>query len=122
MNLAIWIIQGLIAAFFIVPGIRKAFFSPQKLIEMHLLEPGAPIIPQRVIGTAEILGVIGIIVPLLTGIIPIFTPIAAIGLSCVMAGAFLFHLKRKENKMLPAIIIVFFLTVLVAWYRFQTLN
>ena len=121
MNTTIWIIQGLIAAFFLVPGIRKAFFSKEKLMELHILEPGASVMPQRFIGSVELLGVVGIIIPLLTGIMPILTPIAATGLSLTMAGAFLFHLKHKEYKTLPVLAIVLLLSVIVAWYRFQTI-
>lgn len=121
MNTTIWIIQGLIAVFFLLPGIRKAFFSKEKLMAIHLLDPGASVMPQRFIGTLELMGVIGIIVPLLTGIMPILTPIAAVGLGLTMAGAFLFHLKRKEYKTLPVLATVFLLSVIVAWYRFQTI-
>lgn len=121
MNITIWIIQGLIAAFFLVPGIRKAFFSKEKLIELKMLEAGAPVAQQRFVGIAELLGVIGIIVPLLTGIVPILTPLAASGLALIMALAFAFHLNRKEYKMLPLLAIVFLLAVVVAFYRFQTL-
>jgi hypothetical protein len=121
MNTTIWIIQALIAGFFLIPGLRKTFYSKEKLMAVHLLEPGASVIPQRFIGTLELMGVIGIILPLLTGVMPILTPIAAAGLGLTMAGAFLFHLKRKEYKKLPILIIVFLLTVMVAWYRFQTI-
>lgn len=121
MNIIIWIIQGLIAAFFLVPGFRKTFFSKEKLIAMHPLEPGQSMMQVRLIGSLELLGVIGIIVPLLTGIMPILTPIAATGLGLTMAGAFLFHLKRKEYKKLPVLAFVFLLSLIVAWYRFQTI-
>lgn len=121
MNATIWIIQGLIATFFLVPGFRKAFFSKEKLVAIHLLEPGASVMPLRFIGSVELLGVVGIIVPLLSGIMPILTPIAATGLGLTMAGAFIFHLKRKEYKTLPLLAFVFLLCVIVAWYRFQTI-
>jgi hypothetical protein len=120
MNTTIWIIQGLMAAFFLLPGIAKAFFSKEKLTKMNILEPGKPVMEKRVIGILELMGVIGIIVPLLIGVMPILTPIAAIGLSLTMAGAILVHLKKKEYKTLPLLALVGLLGIVVAWYRFQT--
>lgn len=121
MNITIWILQGLIASFFLVPGIRKSFFSKEKLMELHLLEPGASIAPVRFVGIAELMGVIGLIIPLLTGIAPILTPLASSGLAIIMALAFIFHLKRKEYKILPLLAVVFLLACLVSVYRFQML-
>jgi hypothetical protein len=121
MNTTIWIIQGLIAAFFLVPGMSKAFFSKEKLIKMNILEPGKPVMKHRVVGILELMGVIGIIVPLLTGIMPILTPIAAIGLTLTMAGAILVHVKKREYKTLPLLALVGLLGIVVAWYRFQAI-
>jgi uncharacterized membrane protein len=49
-----------------------------------------------VAGTAEILGGLGLIVPAATRILPVLTPIAAVGLIVVMLGAVVFHLGREE--------------------------
>jgi hypothetical protein len=88
---------------------------------LQMLEPGAPVFPLRVIGYAELLGITGLILHLLTGMVPVLTPLAAAGLALIMVGAFFFHLNRKEHKMLPVIALVFLLSAVVAWYRFQAI-
>lgn len=117
MTTVIWTIQGLLAAFFMLPGSLKAFRSKEFLIAKKIAEPGTSIAPQRFIGISELLGVIGLIVPAATGIVPVLTPIAAIALSVVMIGAFIVHYKKAEYKQLPLILILFTLLVIVAWYR-----
>ena len=73
----------------------------------------------RGIGLLEIFGALGLILPALTGILPILTPLAAVGLGSVQMGAFFTHLRRKElvpmgimNMMLIAMV------VFVAFGRF----
>lgn len=66
MNTALWIMQGLLCAFFIMPGIGKVTSSKQKHIEDGHLKSYNSIIPIRVLGILELLGCIGIIVPWLT--------------------------------------------------------
>ena len=50
----------------------------------------------RVIGILEVLGALGLVLPMLTGILPILTPLAALGLVFIMLGAFSTHMRRKE--------------------------
>ncbi|MBA4057063.1 MAG: DoxX family protein [Marivirga sp.] len=118
MNTAIWIIQGILAAFFLMPAKMKLISSKQKLIDKKQIEPDGKILPIRIIGLAELLGVFGIIIPYLTGILPILTPLAAIGFSMVMVGAVVVHLKKKEFKVLPLLAVIFILSSMVAFYRF----
>jgi hypothetical protein len=118
MNTLIWIIQGVLAVFFLIPGTMKLIIPKQKMIDMKKLKPGGAVLPVRMLGFVELLGAIGIIVPFLTGIFPILTPIAAVGFGLVMVGAFIEHYHKEEYKILPLLIFVFFLSLLVAWYRF----
>ncbi len=50
----------------------------------------------RMIGVLEVLGALSLVLSMLTSILPILTPLAALGLVLTMAGAFLTHLRRKE--------------------------
>lgn len=118
MNTPIWIIQGLLAAFFLVPAFTKLLLSKEKLIEKKVLEEGQPLIAPRLIGLFELLGSIGIIVPWLTNIFPILTPLSAVGFALIMLGATGVHYKKKEYKMIPLLLIVMMLSLVVAWYRF----
>lgn len=50
----------------------------------------------KLIGFLEICAAIGIIVPLLLGSLTLLTPLAAVGLALIMAGAMATHLRRAE--------------------------
>lgn len=49
-----------------------------------------------VIGTLEVLGAIGLILPSVTRIMPVLTPAAAAGLALTMVGAAITHATRSE--------------------------
>ncbi len=83
MNVALWIIQGLLAALFVFSGGMKLVLPPESLkgpVEL----PG---LFMRFIGVCEILGGLGLVLPQLTQILPGLTPIAAAALAVVMVGA-----------------------------------
>jgi hypothetical protein len=72
----------------------------------------------RFIGTAEILGGIGLIVPALTHIQPWLTPLAASGLAVLMILAVAFHIVRSEWSNLLANVPLLALAVFTAFGRF----
>jgi uncharacterized membrane protein YphA (DoxX/SURF4 family) len=98
MNTALWIVQGLLAAMFTMGGSMKAFKS---IDELALKMPWAKEIPAwqvRFIGITQLLAALGLVLPRLTGILPVLTPVAALGLVFTMASAAVFHLKRNEMQ------------------------
>ncbi len=117
MNTYLWIAQGLLAAFFVIPAFMKLTTPREKLVEKKQMAPDGNVLPVRFIGAMEILGIAGIILPQLTGILPLLTPVAAIGFCIVMAGAFAVHFTKKEYKTLPLLVIVFILSGIVAYFR-----
>jgi len=121
MNIILWIIQGLLSAFFIMPGYGKISASKDQHVADGHLKPNESIIPIRILGVLELLGCIGIIVPWLSSITPILTPIAAASFCIIMTAAMFVHIKKKEYKMLPMLIIVFILSAVVAYFRFDEL-
>lgn len=48
------------------------------------------------IGVSELVGCLGVILPMLTGVMPQLTPTAAAGLTVVMILATGFHIQRKD--------------------------
>jgi len=62
----------------------------------------------RLIGALEVLGALGLVLPALTGVLPWLTPLAALGLALLMAGAVYTHLRRKEGPALvpPAVLLL----------------
>jgi putative oxidoreductase len=96
MNIALWIVQGLVALAFLIAGSIKAF-APLPTVKKNM--PFANHVPAglvRFIGGAEILGGIGLILPAITGIQSWLTMAAAGGLVLVMLFAAIFHASRRE--------------------------
>jgi hypothetical protein len=98
MNLALWIIAGLLAAVFLLAGVNKLAIPRQKLAKA----PGGGWVLDfsptfvKTLGAVEILGAIGLIVPAALGIAPILVPIAAVGLATIMVGAAIVTARRHE--------------------------
>jgi|GEM_PF-538040 len=118
-NKVIWIFQILLALWFTMPAYLKLTTPKEKMIENKQLPPDGNPIPIRVLGFLELLGIIGIIVPRLTGTLTILTPITAVCFAIVMVGAFVVHINKQEYKVLPLIALAFVLSLVVAWFRFS---
>ena len=118
METIIWIFQVFLALVFVGAANMKLTSSVEKMIERKQLPPGGNPIPLRILGILELLGAIGILLPSLINVYPVLTPITAVCFCIVLIGAFAIHMKNKESKMLPLIIISFLLSAVVACYRF----
>jgi uncharacterized membrane protein YphA (DoxX/SURF4 family) len=84
MNVALWIVQVLLAALFVFSGVMK-FVMP--IEEMTKQMPSMPGWFLRFIGLAELLGGLGLVLPGLVRVAPSLTPLAAAGLVVIMLGA-----------------------------------
>lgn len=119
MNIALWIVQGLLAAMFFMAGQMKAF-TPAKVRENPQMTWAQDKTDGyiRFIGIAELLGAIGLILPLITGILPWLTVLAAIGLGLIQALAiFTVHVPKKEYQVIPVNIVLLALAVFIAFGR-----
>jgi uncharacterized membrane protein len=121
MNVAVWIVSGLLAAAYLFAGLNKATQPKTKLVTS--LPWAADFTPGtiRLIGIVEVLGAIGLILPWLTGIAPVLTPLAATGLVIVQVLAAVVHVRRKEAKVLPINTVLLLLALSVAVVRFAQL-
>lgn len=119
MHTILWIVAGVLAAAFLAAGTMKLTQPKAKLAEsgMGWVEDfGDSTI--KLIGAAEILGAVGLIVPAAIDIAPALVPTAAVGLVLIMAGAAITHLRRKETQMVVVNVVLGALAVFVAWGRF----
>ena len=118
MGLALWVVQVLLAAAFVVSGATKLSQPKEKLLKNWAWVEDFSQGSVRIIGALEVLGAIGIVVPALTGILPWLTPLAAAGLVLTMIGAALTHLRRSEYSVIlvPAVLLI--LAAFVAYGRF----
>ena len=101
MNIALWIITGLLTAVYLLSGFGKLFVPREKMAGMADaarwvldFKPGT----LKAIGALEILGAVGLILPALLGIAPILVPLAASGLALIMTGAMIMRIRRSETK------------------------
>jgi uncharacterized membrane protein YphA (DoxX/SURF4 family) len=96
MNIALWIVQALLALVFLASGARKLTPAQVARVKATPLLGELPLPFVRFIGAAELLGAIGLILPAATKIAPVLTPVAAVGLALLMICATLVHVARRE--------------------------
>ncbi len=102
----VWLVQGFLSMAFLITGVMK-LTMPQEWLAAIMTWPGKmPVQFVRLIGFAELLGALGLVLPMLTGIRPILTSYAAFGLMVLMIGATGYHLMLFEGAMmLPSMIL-----------------
>jgi hypothetical protein len=109
MQIALWIVQALLAAAFLAVGSLKVF-AYEKYKAMSTKNSGeAPGISKGLttfIGAAELAGAVGLIVPAATGIAPQLTTLAALSLGIIMILAIAFHLRRGESFAPAAVLLL----------------
>ena len=118
MNIILWIAQALLALVFLSAGAAKLTMPYEKKAErMGYVRDFSPGVI-RVIGTLEVLGALGVVLPALTGILPWLTPTAGVGLGLVMLGAIATHLRRKEHSLIVVNLVLLGLAAFVAYAWF----
>ncbi len=121
MNIVLWIIQGVLALTFLVTGFLKTFMPLASLKKNMSWVNTTSALSVRLLGVAELLGVIGLILPGITGILPWLTVVAAFGLVIVMIGACIVHAKHQEYNVIVGTILILFLAVLIVVGRLTPL-
>src|SRR5438067_2271709 len=93
MNITLWVIQVMAAAALIAAGIMKVSMPIPRLAAYMPFAKiySAPSV--RLIGTAETLGGLGLLLPGMTGILPWLTPLAAACLAVITIGAISYNLR-----------------------------
>lgn len=117
MNTALWIAQGILALF-VMAGFMKMLQPKEKLKERMPWVNDYSATQVKLIGLVELLGGIGLILPWLTGILPVLTPIAAVGLGIIMILAAIYHFNQKEYPAIGINLFFLALAVFVAYGRF----
>jgi hypothetical protein len=119
MNAALWILQSLLALVFAVSGTFKATLSKQRLIDSG--QTGVVFFPTwaiRLIASAELLAVLGLVGPGIIGRWEPLTPVAATGVAVLMVGAATTHIRLNEPRNVAINAVIFVLAVVVAVGRF----
>lgn len=131
MEIALWIGQILLVAIFLPSGIFKTIKSREYLVKTGQIWFGDfPLPTIRFIGISEILGSIGSVLPWYLDLLPMLTPLSALGFAVIMILAIRMHLIRlkvnaearsKELYSIRWTFVILALCVFVAVGRFITL-
>ncbi|MEV0646819.1 DoxX family protein [Phytomonospora sp. NPDC050363] len=121
MNIALWIVAGVLAAAYLAGGAGKVIVSKRRLAAAGASAAWTEQFSSagvKAIGALEVLGAIGLILPALLDIAPILVPLAASGLAVIMIGATIVRVRRGEYKLMVVDLIYLALNLFVAWGRF----
>ena len=120
MNTTLWIVQGILAMMFLMVGMMKLRKTKEEMAEKMAWVEDFTQSQVRNIGIVEVMGALGLILPMATGILPILTPLAALGLALTMVGAFMTHMRRKDPMVPMGVMnmMLFMMAAFVAYGRF----
>jgi len=119
VNLTLWILQGLLAAVYLAAGTTKLIKSREAFIASG--QPWATSWSTgalKTIGLLEVIGALGLVLPAATGIAPVLTPLAAVGLALLQLGAITVHTRRRETQGIVINLVLLAATAAVVWGRF----
>lgn len=118
MNIFLWVLQFLLGILFLSIGIEHFALPPglpERVAWMYDLSP----VMHLFSGVAEILAALGLILPGLTRIQTRLTPLAALGIVLLMAGASAWHITRGEFANVFINILIALLAGIVAYGRWK---
>jgi len=118
MNIALWIVQVLLAVAFFAHG--WLFLSPPPQIAEQM-NASLPRWFQLFLGVAEVLAAVGLTLPGLTKILPSLVTWAAGGVMIVTISATVFHLTRGEISSAAITLVLFAMAAFVAYMRQRVL-
>jgi len=122
MNVALWIVAGVLAFVLLVASISKVFVPTAKLAGamgqaskwVEDFSPGA----LRAIAVVEFLGAAGLILPAVVNIAPVLVPVAACGAVLLFACAAFVRLRRGERATITGDLVYLALAAFVVAGRF----
>lgn len=114
MNTALWALQAVLAAVFLATGLNKLLRPKVWMVAMSHWWQAWPPGAIKALGVAELLGVAGLVLPWTTGIERVLTPLAAIGMAVVLVGAAATHLRYREYRIVPAVLVLLAAAIVVA--------
>src|SRR5215207_9987941 len=96
LNIVLWSVQGFLALFFLAAGAPKIF---GRGIEKWTGFSDLPRSQVVFIGFVEVLGAVGLVLPMATGVLPWLTPLAAVGLAIiVLMASWVSHASRRTPQ------------------------
>ncbi|OIN59299.1 DoxX family protein [Arsenicibacter rosenii] len=118
LHIALWTVQGLLAAGFAWGGLMKLIQPAGQLAQMWPWTGQVPGSLLMFTAIVDLLGALGLLLPALLRIQPILTPIAAVGCLVLMVCATVFHIQRGEAALITPNLLFAMMAAFVAWGRF----
>ncbi len=116
MNIALWILQVLLAAVFAAHGWMLVSPPPELL---PVINEQLGVAFRLFLGVAELAGAVGILLPAITRRMPWLTWVTAICLAFVVASATVLHLVRAEYSSAVITTVLFAVASFVAYGRWR---
>lgn len=116
MNIALWVLQLLLAAVFASHG-WMLVSPPLELLPIINEQMGVAF--RLFLGVAEIAGAIGLLLPAMTRIMPWLTPLAAGALTFVVVSATALHIARAETGSAVITAVLTLIAGFVAYSRWR---
>jgi uncharacterized membrane protein len=117
LHVSLWIVQILLSLTLIWSSAMKLFQSPKELSAMWPWAGEVSVGLVKITGIVDLLGALGLILPMLLRIKPIVTVAAALGIILLMVCAAVFHISRGEGSQIMPNVIFASLAAFVAWGR-----
>ena len=121
LDASLWLAQAVLALVFGIAGGATLTLS---VAELSLFAPWARTVSEAtlsLVGAAELVGALGVIVPALTRVRPGLTPLAALLLAGIAGLSIWLHVDRDELAKLPFPAALLVLALFVAWGRGRAL-
>jgi uncharacterized membrane protein len=97
MSSILWVAQVFVAVVMTLTGTVKLVVPKERLAQRMHWAAGWPQGRIKLLGLAEVAGAAGLVIPTVTGIAPWLTPLAALCLGILMAGAVRTHQRLGEG-------------------------
>lgn len=120
MNLALWIVAGLMSVAFAAGGLSKLIIPKERIAQLpggrwvEGVSPGFV----KATGVLDLLAAAGLILPAAFGIAPVLVPVAAVGVVLLMIGAGIVRLRFGSPRAILGDAVYLLLAAFVAWGRF----
>lgn len=121
MNVALWIVTGVLSAAYFGGGVAILALSKEQFRAVHKnwhyvdeFSPGF----LKVLGVIKLSAVAGLLLPPLFDVAPVLVPLAASGLVLLMTGAVTVRIVREEWSIAVGDLLFLGMAAFVAWGRF----
>lgn len=119
MNVALWIVAGLMSAACLSGGAMKVLQPREKLAEGQWKwaeDFGDSTV--KTIGVLEILAAVGLVLPAVVDVAPVLVPVTAVCMGVLMVCAMVTHGRRKETQAVVVNVVLLAVFAFLAWGRF----